>query len=130
MPQTLEQLLLTRPKTNTTPLPTQGPQTWLDPILQGTDTALGLERQAPGSLPAAIGAAAGTLFPSLARILPFRKAAQVPQDLEVLKAAIASSPRMKEFQAMPEAGTLNDLPQIEVDKVMDLSKPRPQFERK
>lgn len=130
MPQTIETLLLNRPTSSNTALPTQGPTTWLDPVLQGVDTALGLEKQRPGSMAGAIGAATGALFPSIAKVLQFRKPVQAAQNLDELAQAVKASPRMAEFQPMPDAGTLNELSPEEMNKVIDLSKPRPWLERK
>lgn len=130
MPQNLEQLLLQKHQAPNVQLPAQGKQTWLDPILQGVDTALGLERQQPGNLAGAIGAAAGTLFPSVAKILQFKQRVPNPESLEELTQFVKQSPRMREFQPMPEAGTFNEVPPEEINKVIDLSKPRPWLERK
>lgn len=49
---------------------------------------------------------------------------------KMLKEHIFESPRMREFHPKPEVGTLNDLPQEEIDKAIDLSRPRPHLERK
>lgn len=72
MPTPLENVLLKRQSTpQGVQLPTQGPQTWLDPVLRGVDTALGLEQQKPGDLASALGAGAAAgvslMDPSLAR---------------------------------------------------------------
>jgi hypothetical protein len=127
MPQQLEQLMLRRPPALTGDVPEQpqgDPNDFLNQMGHKLGVATGLSEQKGGDAGDAIAAMAG-LFP-MGRLMKFFKRLPAKPGMPVLP-----KPQMPhEFHQMPDAGTLNDLPQIEIEKAIDLAKPRPHLERK
>lgn len=96
-----------------------------DDALRSIVVALGLEEQQPGDGAGAIGSAAGLFgvggLGKLLKFFPNKIKADIPA-----KSDIKLPP---EFTPMPDTGTMNDLARGEIDKIVDLSKPRPHLEK-
>jgi hypothetical protein len=128
-PSTLQNLLLQRQApSNGTPIPTgEGTDPFMNKVLRAVTTGIGLESQKPGDTAGAIGAGIGALAPTLSKVFSMfgRTAPKLPANMSAIKDAVSVSPRMREFQPMPEAGSLNDLSREELNKAIDLTKPGP-----
>lgn len=125
--------LIQRPPSSEGQLPTSGGVSNVgDDILRAIAVAFGIEGQAPGDAAGAIGASAGLL--PMGKLLKFLgakgpKPGMPPTNIgdKLLREHEVMLPH--EFHQMPEAGTLNDLPREEIDKMLELTRRKPQLRK-
>lgn len=137
MPQDkLQNALLNRPAPTTGDVqyPKTGPRNIGDDALRAIMVGLGLEEQQPGDAASAVGGMAGIFgvgsgLRKLLKFLPKQPKPGMPSNVgdKMLREHGYTLP--PEFHSMPEAGTLNDISREEIDKAIDLARPRPHLER-
>ncbi len=134
MPTKLEELMLTRPLpvSGDVKYPTTGVSNIGDDILRGIAVGTGIEEQRPGDPAGAIGAMTGLLpimgLGKLAKFFPRKPKAGLPSNIG--DALLRQHVLPPEFHAMPNENPLADLPREEIEKAIDLARPRPHLERK